>query len=69
MWIARDKNGRLFAYKKRPMKGEFCFLPKYGTKMCEVCCNYYDWMTWDNSPYYIRISYEYFFVNYGIAFP
>lgn len=53
MWIARDKDGQLYAYDKRPIRQElygFFIAGVANGKIIEIFSGFYQEITWLNSP-------------------
>ena len=56
MWIARNKNGKLFLYKNKPHKYIDFFLHRGGSlfyekkKSIEIKCSLFPKVTFENSP-------------------
>lgn len=52
LWIARDKDGELYLYNKKPSRQEenFCIFHIDGGDCCKIPDEYYPSVTWENSP-------------------
>lgn len=55
IWIARDENGLLYLYNKKPRKYKFMFVTDGLGKMLEINKNTHPEVTWENSPQQIEI--------------
>ena len=53
MWIARDKNGELFAYADCPLKNEEKGFFTTSTEMFRLKQQRYPEVTWENSPIHL----------------
>lgn len=65
MWVARDLSGDLYAYQKKPLKGEKQFISQYHSECCKVLPILYMWLTFNNSPYEVMCDYHIYCRNYG----
>lgn len=56
LWIARDKDGSLYLYSKKPIKDERMFVTHGGTlDVLQLDKNSHPEITWENSPQRIEI--------------
>lgn len=53
LWIARDKDFRLFLYKRKPIKGNVVFL---GGSCFQLNTDDFPEVTWENSPQKVKIE-------------
>ena len=57
LWIARDKNGSLWAYKRKPERTEKSFDIEYGVhERMYLDSEDYPEVTWENSPQQVELK-------------
>ena len=55
VWIARDKDGSLYLYSKKPLKDGRMFVTDGTGDMFQLDKNSHSEITWENSPQRIEI--------------
>ena len=55
LWIARDKDGSLYLYSKKPHKDERMFVTNGTGDILQLDKNSHSEITWENSPQRIEI--------------
>lgn len=55
VWTARDKDGKLYFYSKKPIKDECMFVTDGYGDFFELDKNSHPEITWENSPQQIEI--------------
>ena len=59
LWIARDKNGSLYLYDKKPLKHEdFGFFESLDSNgyQFQISCKYFPEVTFENSPKQVKME-------------
>ena len=56
MWIARDKDGELYFYSKKPVKLNNCFASKNGHGIIMIDEQLFPEVTFENSPREVELK-------------
>ena len=57
LWIARDKTGSLWVYKRKPERIDKCFDIEYGVhERMYLDCEDFPEVTWENSPQQVELK-------------
>lgn len=57
LWVARDLDGKLFLYSKKPYKGFYSFVPKEGDPLVtQLNSKLLSEITWEDSPVKVQLT-------------
>lgn len=55
IWVARDKNGDLYLYVSKPIRGNNCWIGRHKQGAARICCTFFSELQWEDNPIKVKL--------------